>query len=74
MLGDLTVADGQKADAGRPTTLRLNMLAAEAYRQDLLTEGQLSELLGLDRIELRELFDDLEIEGREAVAAPNLLD
>lgn len=74
VLGDLSVADGQKADADRPTTLRLNMLAAEAYRQDLLTEGQLTELLGLDRIELRELLDDLEIEGREADAAPNLLD
>jgi Zn-dependent peptidase ImmA (M78 family)/DNA-binding XRE family transcriptional regulator len=74
VLGDLTVADAQKADADRPTTLRLNMLAAEAYRQDLLTEGQLSELLDLDRIELRELLDDLEIEGSEADAAPTLLE
>lgn len=73
VLGDLSVADNQKADADRPTTLRLNMLAAEAYRQDLLTEGQLSELLDLKRIELRELLDDLEIEGSEADAAPTLL-
>ena len=73
VLGDLSAADSQKADADRPTTLRLNMLAAEAYRQDLLTEGQLSELLDLERIELRELFDDLEIEGNEADAAPTLL-
>ena len=73
VLGDLTVADGQKAEADRPTTLRLNMLAAEAHRQDLLTEGQLSELLGLERTELRELLDDHEIEGSEADAAPTLL-
>lgn len=73
VLGDLAVADGQVADADRPTTLRLNILAAEAYRQELLTEGQLEELLGLGRIELREILDDLEIEGQEADAAPNLL-
>ena len=74
VLGDLALADGQEADIARPTTRRLNILAAEAYRQDLLTEGQLSELLGLDRIVLRELLNDLEIEGTEADAAPNLLD
>lgn len=68
VLGGLWVGDNQKIDADRPTTLRLNMLAAEAYRQNLLTEGQLSELLGLDRIELRELLDDLEIEGGEVDA------
>lgn len=73
VLGDLSVVDSQKADADRPTTLRLNMLAAEAYRQDLLTEGQLAELLDIARIELRELLDDLEIEGSEADAAPTLL-
>lgn len=74
VLGDrAVVADGQKVDAARPTTLRLNILADEAYRQDLLTEGQLARLLDLDRIELRELLDDLEIEGKEADAAPNLL-
>ena len=73
VLGDLAGANGQVADADRPTTLRLNILAAEAYRQELLTEGQLAELLDLGRIELREILDDLEIEGQEADAAPNLL-
>lgn len=73
VLGDLAAADGQVADADRPTTLRLNILAAEAYRQELLSEGQLADLLGLGRIELREILDDLEIEGQEADAAPNLL-
>ena len=72
VLGDLVVPDIQKADADRPTTLRLSMLAAEAYRQELLTEGQISELLGLDRITLRGLLDNLEIEGSEADAAPKL--
>ena len=73
VLGELAGANGHVADADGPTTLRLNMLAAEAYRQEFLTEGQLAELLGLDRIELREILDGLEIEGQEADAAPNLL-
>jgi Zn-dependent peptidase ImmA (M78 family)/DNA-binding XRE family transcriptional regulator len=73
VLGDLSVPDAQKADADRPTTLRLNLLAAEAYRRQLLSEGQLARLLDIDRIELREIMDDLEIEGSEADATPNFL-
>ena len=52
VLGDLVRVDAQKADADRPTTLRLNMLAAEAWQQGLLSEGQLIRLLKLDRVEL----------------------
>jgi hypothetical protein len=44
----------------------LNLLAAEAYRQGLLSEGQLARLLCLNRIELREILDDQESEGIEA--------
>ena len=71
VLGDLATPDAQKADADRPTTLRLNLLAAEAYRRELLSEGQLARLLDIDRIELREIMDGLEIEGSEADAAPH---
>lgn len=71
VLGDLSIADSHKAEADRPTTLRLNLLAAEAYRRELLSEGQLAHLLHLDRIELREI---LEIEGSEADAVPELPD
>lgn len=74
VLGDLSTPDTYKADADRPTTLRLNLLAAEAYRQELLSEGQLARLLHLDRIELREILDDHEMEGGEADGVPNLPD
>ncbi len=74
VLGDLSVPDDNKAVADRPTTLRLNLMAAEVYRQELLSEGQLARLLGLDRIELREILDDgLEIEGGEADAPANII-
>ena len=74
VLGDLTPPDNQKADADRPTTLRLNLLAAEACRQSLLSEGQLARLLQLDRVELREILSGHELEGSEADGVANLLD
>lgn len=72
VLGDLRTQDRHKAEADRPTTLRLNLLAAEAYRQDLLSEGQLARLLHLDRVELRELLHDMEAREDEADGAPTL--
>ncbi len=66
ILGDMTAPDKDKAEADHPTTLRLNLLAAEAYRQNLLSEGQLARLLQLDRLELRELLDSQESGGTEA--------
>lgn len=71
VLGDLMVPDAHKADADRPTTLRLNLLAAEAYRQGLMSEGQLAHLLHLDRVELREILDGQELEGSEDDGVPH---
>jgi Zn-dependent peptidase ImmA (M78 family)/DNA-binding XRE family transcriptional regulator len=72
VLGDLIVPDASKAEADRPTTLRLNMLAAEAHRRSLLSEGQLARLLHLSRVELRELLDGVEVDGSMADEAPVL--
>jgi Zn-dependent peptidase ImmA (M78 family)/DNA-binding XRE family transcriptional regulator len=74
VLGDLSIPDAYKADADRPTTLRLNLLAAEVYRKGLLSEGQLARLLQLDRVELREILGGAEAEGSEADGVANLLD
>jgi Zn-dependent peptidase ImmA (M78 family)/transcriptional regulator with XRE-family HTH domain len=73
VLGDLSVPDAYKAEADRPTTLRLNLLANAAYRRGLLSEGQLTRLLHLDRVELREILDSEDVEGSEADGVPNLL-
>lgn len=73
VLGDLRVSDRHKAEADKPTTLRLNLLAAEAYRRELLSEGQLARLLHLDRIELREMLQDIDMQEDEADGAPTLL-
>jgi Zn-dependent peptidase ImmA (M78 family)/DNA-binding XRE family transcriptional regulator len=69
VLGDLTGPDIHKVDADRPTTLRLGLLAGEAWRRGMLSEGQLARMLHLDRVELRRMFDGLEIEGSEADGA-----
>lgn len=60
VLGDLVSPDAQKAEADRPTTLRLNLLAAEVHRRGLLSEGQLARLLRLTRVELREILEETE--------------
>lgn len=73
VLGDLSTPDAYKADADRPTSLRLNLLVSEAYRQGLLSEGQLARLLHLDRVELREILGSQELEGSEDDGVQNLL-
>ena len=72
VLGDLVDMDRDSTDTRRPTTLRLSLLAAEAWRQELLSEGQLARLLHLDRVQLREILDEVEREGVEADGAPRL--
>lgn len=54
----LTVAPA--AHSSVPT--RLALLASEAWERELLSEGQLANLLHIDRLELRELLTSLEAE------------
>ena len=64
--------DTDPIDAKGPTTLRLSLLAAEAWRKELLSEGQLARLLRMDRVQLREILDGVEVEGDDADGAPKL--
>lgn len=74
VLGDLAAPDLQKAEADRPTTLRLNLFAAEAAERGLLSEGQLARLLRIDRVELRDILTHDELEGSAADAVINRVD
>jgi Zn-dependent peptidase ImmA (M78 family)/transcriptional regulator with XRE-family HTH domain len=69
VLGDLATARAGELEGDRATNLRLNLLAAEAHKQELLSEGQLSLLMCIDRVELRSILDSLEIDedGTSAV-------
>ena len=70
VLDDLIPEDIVRVGAKQPGTLRLNLLAAEAHRQGLMSEGQLARLLRLDRVELREILDSVDAE--ESDRSPQL--
>ena len=61
-------ADGTQ----RPESCRLALLAADAYRRELLSEGQLARLLRLDRVELRKMLDAPDLYGYDTDAPPTL--
>ena len=73
VLGDTGSADAHKAEADQPTTLRLNLLASEAWRQGLMSESQLARLLQLSLIEMREILHGADPEGNGTNGAPRLL-
>jgi Zn-dependent peptidase ImmA (M78 family)/DNA-binding XRE family transcriptional regulator len=65
VLGDASFDAIYGTRAELPLSLHLYSLAAEAWKQDLLSEGQLAQLLQLDRVELREILDTLNDEWTE---------
>jgi Zn-dependent peptidase ImmA (M78 family)/DNA-binding XRE family transcriptional regulator len=73
VLGERLRPDRQREESREPTTLRLALLAAAAWRQGLLTEGQLAEMLKIDRVELRRLIQEGEAGGSDGDDAPELL-
>ena len=60
VLGD---SDVERREA--VTTPRIWLLATEAYRRALLSEGQLSRMLRMDRLEVRAMLDNLGGETEE---------
>jgi Zn-dependent peptidase ImmA (M78 family)/DNA-binding XRE family transcriptional regulator len=74
VLGDLDVVDSERISAQSPTTLRLSMLASEAHRRGLLSEGQLARLLCISRVELRGILEISDAEGNEVHGAPKFLE
>lgn len=66
VLGDAAYRhDPSKEEANQPLSHRISLMAYEAWKRDLMSEGQLAEILKIRRIELRELIDQVELEERE---------
>jgi Zn-dependent peptidase ImmA (M78 family)/transcriptional regulator with XRE-family HTH domain len=65
VLGDSSFEATYGTKVALPLFSHLNSLATEAWKQDLLSEGQLARLLQLDRVELRKVLDALGAEGSE---------
>ena len=57
--------DTAKDDANRPVSHRLSLMAHAAWKRDLMSEGQLAELLNIPRVELRAMVDQVELEESE---------
>ena len=60
--------DPAKKDANRPISYRMSQMVHAAWKGDLMSEGQLAELLKLKRVELRALIDEIELEENETSA------
>lgn len=73
VLGDLVPEDDARADASRQISMRMGLMASEAWRQSLLSEGQLARLLQIDRVDARALIDEFEAEGVETDGFRSLL-
>jgi hypothetical protein len=54
--------------------MRMSLMASEAWRQSLLSEGQLARLLQIDRVDTRALIDEFEEEGADADGFRSLVD
>lgn len=66
VLGEMTDRrDTAKGDADRPISHRLSLMAHAAWKRELMSEGQLAELLKLSRLEVRKIIDQIELEERE---------
>lgn len=57
----------------RKISLRMSLMASEALKRNLLSEGQISRLLNLSRVEVREMFDDNNFEESIDNASTKLL-
>lgn len=57
--------DFGKSDAHRPISHRLSLMAHATWKRELMSEGQLAELLKVGRVELRGIIDQIELEERE---------
>ncbi|HBK07156.1 MAG TPA: transcriptional regulator [Acetobacteraceae bacterium] len=67
VLGEVAIRpDLGKGDADHPTSHRTSLMAHAAWKRELMSEGQLAELLKVGRVELRGIIDQIELEEREA--------
>lgn len=66
VLGEMaTKPDPAKDDANSPMSHRISIMAHTAWKRDLMSEGQLAEILNMRRVDLRRLMDQMEVEERE---------
>lgn len=60
------IKDAGQEEAAKPFSPKLGLMAYRVWKRELLTEGQLAELLKVDRTTLRSFLYDLQSEESEA--------
>lgn len=65
--------DPARQDAARPVSVRTALMAYQAAKRGILSEGQIARLLDLGRVEVREILSDFDIDESEADAATSIL-
>jgi len=72
VLGDMMVrSDSAKKDADRLISHRMSLMAHAAWKRELMSEGQLADLLKVGRVGLRGIIDQIELEERETDEFPD---
>ncbi|SEI15013.1 Helix-turn-helix domain-containing protein [Rhizobium tibeticum] len=73
VLGDVTQNDRMKDDAALPVPIKTGLMAYQAAKRGLLSEGQISRMLRLDRVKVRDILMDIDAEESGANAATSIL-
>ena len=58
--------DPYKLDADRLLSHRMSLMAHAVWKRELMSEGQLAELLKVSRIDLRKIVDEIELDEEES--------
>lgn len=73
VFGDVAQNDRMKDDAVLPVPIRTGLMAYQAAKRGLLSEGQISRMLRLDRVTVRDILMDIDAEESGANAATSIL-
>lgn len=73
VLGDVAQNDRMKDDAALPVPIKTGLMAYQAAKRGLLSEGQISRMLRLDRVKVRDILMDIDAEESGANAATSIL-
>ncbi|MBM3093004.1 ImmA/IrrE family metallo-endopeptidase [Ensifer sp. T173] len=73
VLGEVAQNDRMKDDAALPVPIKTGLMAYQAAKRGLLSEGQISRMLRLDRVKVRDILMDIDAEESGPNAATSIL-
>lgn len=74
VLGPVEDHDHFRSEAKLPVSLRLSLMAYQAAKRGILSEGQIARLLDISRVQVRDILNDIDTEESEANAATSILE